>query len=59
MAILDYIVTIDKSTVSFYTPDSKQQYRQWLTKGQHGPVKTKVHTTRIKQMVLALFDSKA
>jgi hypothetical protein len=44
MAILENIVTIEKSTVSFHTPDSKQQSRQWLTKGRPGPMKTKVHS---------------
>jgi hypothetical protein len=36
MAILDNIVTMDKSASLFYTPETKQQSRQWLPKGQHG-----------------------
>ncbi len=58
MSILDHIVTMDESAVSFQTPETKQQSMQWLPKGQPGPVNAKVHATRTKQMVLAFFDSK-
>ncbi len=58
MSVLDNIVTMDKSAVSFHTPETKQQSMQWLPKGQPEPVKIKVHTTRTKQMVLAFFHSK-
>jgi histone-lysine N-methyltransferase SETMAR len=58
MSLLDNIVTMDESAVSFHTPETKQQSMQWLPKGQPGPVKAKVHATRTKQMVLAFFDSK-
>ncbi len=51
LAILSNIVTMDKSAMSFLTPETKQQYRQWLPKGQPGPVKAKVHVTRTKRMV--------
>jgi acyl-CoA thioesterase len=57
MVILYNIVTMDKSVVSLHTPETKQQSRQWLPKGQPGPAKAKVHATRTKQMVLAFFDS--
>jgi hypothetical protein len=56
--ILDNIVTMGKSAGSFHTPETKHQLMQWLSKGQPGLVKAKVHTTRTKQMVLAFFDSK-
>ncbi len=36
MAILDNIVTMDESAILFHTPETKQQSRQWLPKGQHG-----------------------
>jgi hypothetical protein len=39
MAMLDRIVTMDESAVSFHTPQTKQQSKQWLVKGQPGPVK--------------------
>jgi hypothetical protein len=58
MAILENVVTMDESAISFHTPKTKQQSRQWLPKSQPGPVKAKVHATRTKQLVLALFNSK-
>jgi len=57
-AVLDNIVTMDESAVSFHTPQTKQQSKQWLKKGTPGPIKAKVHASRTKQMVLAFFDSK-
>ncbi len=44
--------------MSFHTPQTKQQSKQWLVKGQRGPIKAKIHGSRTKQMVLAFFDSK-
>jgi histone-lysine N-methyltransferase SETMAR len=58
MAMLDRIVTMDESAVSFHTPQTKQQSKQWLVKGAPGLIKAKVHASRSKQMVLAFFDSK-
>jgi histone-lysine N-methyltransferase SETMAR len=58
MAMLDRIVTMDESAVSFHTPQTKQQSKQWLVKGAPGPIKAKVQASRSKQMVLAFFDSK-
>ena len=58
LAMLDNIVTMDESAVSFHTPETKQQSKQWLKKGTPGPIKAKVSATRTKQMVLAFFDSK-
>jgi hypothetical protein len=58
MAMLDLIVTMDESAVSFQTPQTKQQSKKWLVKGQPGPIKAKVHASRTKQIVLAFFDSK-
>jgi hypothetical protein len=58
MAMLDRIVTLDKSAVLFHTPQTKQQSKQWHVKGQSGLTKAKVHVSRMKQMVLAFFDSK-
>jgi histone-lysine N-methyltransferase SETMAR len=57
-AILENIVMMDESAVSFHTPETKQQSKQWLKKGEPGPIKAKVHATRAKQMVLAFFDAK-
>ncbi len=57
-AILENIVTMDESAVFFHTPETKEQSKQWLKKGEPGPIKAKVHATRAKQMVLAFFDAK-
>jgi hypothetical protein len=57
MAMLDSIVMMDESTVSFHMPESKMQSKQWTKKGQPGPIKAEVHATRSKQMVLAFFDN--
>jgi histone-lysine N-methyltransferase SETMAR len=58
LSMLDQIVTMDESAVSFHTPETKKQSKQWLKKGSPGPVKAKVHASRSKQMVLVFFDSK-
>ena len=56
--MLDRIVTMDKTLVSYHTPLTKKQSKQWILKGQPGPIKAKVQASRTKQMVLAFFDSK-
>jgi hypothetical protein len=38
MALLDWIVTMDESAVSFHTFQTKQQSKQWLEKGTPGPI---------------------
>jgi hypothetical protein len=58
MAMLDRIFIMDESAVSFHIPQTKQQSKQWLVKGEPGSIKAKVHVSRTKQMVLAFFDSK-
>ena len=55
---LNIIVTMDETAVSFHTPETKRQSKQWVKKGMPGPVKAKVHASRTKQMVLAFFDSR-
>jgi hypothetical protein len=52
------IVTMDESAVSFYTPETKQQSKQWMPKGQPGPIKAKVQASQTKQMVLVFFIAK-
>ncbi len=58
MAVFDNIATMDESAVSFHIPETKQQLKQWLPKGQPGPIKPKVQARRTTQMVQAFFDSK-
>jgi DNA-binding transcriptional regulator YhcF (GntR family) len=50
LAALNNIVTMDESAVSFHTPETKRQSKQWVKKGQPGPLKAKVHASRSKQM---------
>ena len=57
-AFLDKIITMDESAVSYHTPETKEQSKQWLKKGTPGPIKARSHATRTKQMVLAFFDNK-
>ncbi len=58
LAVLDNIVTMDECAVSFHTPETKRQSRQWVKKGQQGPIKARVQASRTKQMVLVFFDAK-
>jgi hypothetical protein len=58
MAALNNIVTMDESAVYFHTPETKRQSKQWVKKGQPGPLKVKVHASRLKQMVLVFFEAK-
>jgi hypothetical protein len=58
LAALNNIVTMNESAVSSHTPETKRQSKQWVKKGQPGPLKTKVHPSRVKQMVLVFFDVK-
>ncbi len=41
-----------------HTPERKLQSRQWLKKGNPGPMKAKVIASHTKQMVLAFFGDK-
>ncbi len=55
-AMLDAIVTMDKTMD--HTPETKKQSKQWIPRGQPGPLKARVHASRTKQMVVAFFDSR-
>jgi histone-lysine N-methyltransferase SETMAR len=57
-AMLDNIITMDETMVSYHTPETKRQSKKWIQKGKPGPIKARVHASRTKQMVLAFFDSK-
>jgi hypothetical protein len=52
------IVTMDKSAVSFHTPETKRASKERVKKGLPGPRKAKVHASRTKKMVLVFFDAK-
>ncbi len=55
LAVLNNIVMMDESTISSQTAGMKRKLIQWVKKGQPGPVKGGVHTTRSNQMVLVFF----
>jgi Transposase (partial DDE domain) len=57
-AMLDNIITMDETMVSYHTPETKKSSKQWIKKGQPGPLKARVHKSRMKQMVMAFFDSR-
>ena len=57
--MMENFISMNKSAVSFFTPETKQKSKQWLKKGLSGPVKAKLHLTRTKQMVLAFFFNKS
>jgi hypothetical protein len=59
MSMLDNIVTMNESAISFHTAETKQQSKQWHVKGMPGPIKTIFHATRKNQMALAFFDPRA
>jgi histone-lysine N-methyltransferase SETMAR len=48
MAMMDNIVMMDETMVSYHTPQTKRQSPQWITKGSPGPVKAKVAASRTK-----------
>jgi histone-lysine N-methyltransferase SETMAR len=52
--MLDAIVTMDETMVSYHTPETKKQSKQWIP----GPLKAQVHASRTKQIVVAFFDSR-
>ncbi len=58
LALLNNIVTMDESAVSFHTPETKRASKEWVKKGLPGPRKAKVHATRTNKMVLVFFDAK-
>ncbi len=58
MAMLDNIVMMEETMVSPHTPVMKKKSKQWIKKGWSDPIKARVHASRTKQMLLALFDSK-
>jgi hypothetical protein len=67
MSMLDWIVTMDESAVAFHIDETavtfhypqKEAAEQTVAwEGHAGLFRAKVHATRIKQMILALFDNK-
>jgi histone-lysine N-methyltransferase SETMAR len=57
-AFLESIITMDESWVLYYTPETKQQSKQWVKKGSNPPVKAKVVGSAKKVMLVVFFDFK-
>jgi hypothetical protein len=58
LAVLNNIVTMYESAISFSIPEMKRATKQWVKKGQQGPRKARVHAAWTKRMVLIFFDAK-
>jgi hypothetical protein len=58
LPMVDSIVTMDETMMSYCTWKTKKQSLPWIKKGQPGPINAKVHASRTKQTLLAFFDSK-
>ena len=51
-------VTVDETWVHHYTPETKQDSKQWMTKDESAPVKAKVTSSAGKVMATVFWDSK-
>jgi hypothetical protein len=58
LSMLDRIITMDETLVSYFTPETKRMSKEWTLKGKPGPLKAKVQASHSKQMVFAFFDSR-
>ncbi len=58
MGVLNNLVTMDESAVSFFTPETKRQSKQWVKKDSHASGKPGVYVTQTKKKVLVFFDAK-
>jgi hypothetical protein len=54
MAMLDNIVSMDGIMVSYYMSEIKMQSKQYIKKGQPGPIKAKVQASWTKQNTIGL-----
>jgi hypothetical protein len=55
-SMLDCIITMDETMVSFHTPEMKKQSKQWCSQGPASPLKGG-HFSQTKQMVMEFFYS--
>jgi histone-lysine N-methyltransferase SETMAR len=58
LSMLDNIITMNETLVSYFTPETKRMSKEWTMKGKQGPLKAKVQASRSKQMVFVVFDSR-
>ncbi len=59
LAVLDKIVTMEESGMSFHTPEMKLESKQWVQKGQPGPFRAQVHASRMKQIFIIYFEGRS
>lgn len=52
------VVTVDETWIRYYTPETKQQSRQWIFPGKHAPRKLKTAPSAGKVMATIFWDSK-
>jgi hypothetical protein len=57
LSILDNIFTMDKTMISYYTPETKRMSKEWTLKGKPGPLKAKVQASRSSKGSFSFFDS--
>ena len=57
LAFWDKIITTDESWISFSTPETKEQSRQWVQKGSKAPIKAKRSPIEKKVMVIPFFTN--
>jgi hypothetical protein len=55
MLMLDNIIMMVESKISYHAPETKRQSKQLIKKGLSGPQKVKMLTSRTKQMMLMFF----
>ena len=55
---MDRIVTVDKTWISLYTPETKAQSTMWKTPGSLIPKKFKMSQSTKKQMFVVFFDAR-
>jgi [histone H3]-lysine36 N-dimethyltransferase SETMAR len=52
------LVTVDETWIHYYTPETKQDSKQWTKKSESAPVKAKVVPSAGKVMATVFWDSK-
>jgi hypothetical protein len=53
LSMLDNIVTMDETMVSYYAPDTQKMSKDWTLKGKPGPLKAKVQASRSSKWSLS------
>ncbi|KMQ82022.1 mariner transposase, partial [Lasius niger] len=51
-------VTVDKTWIHYYTPETKEQSKQWISPGQRAPKKAKTVPSAGKVMATIFWDSR-